>query len=549
MRWILQCLIKCVKAGSAKSATKARTDAQLRPTLRLLEFARDPRREKQSVLMRDLKLGINHIDREQLRRNALLSPRYPTLIRDIQISIEKAMPARDASVKISGNPQSTVYKIRCVATVDLVDEDIYDESLQPFLTPDGRLGTAYKETWVIYRPFRDFQTLHKHLKSQVANTETSGTAGSRLVGAATAAFTAGGSLVASNQASRSRQRKALIPSLGQAQKAGALGVTQRTIAKRMEILDGYLRHLLSPGHHLSRSSELLMFIGAYFPLAPEVRVGKMPIMTVNDPLGRTEMSREVLKFAPPPTSTPAEQSFEAAKFEPKQSTKRDLKASFNSRKMKTAVRDDTPGIDTLVEDTEGKASKPEKIKMNPAIETKIDKVPLGKVRSRIFELLGYQFGFENASFLRSRMLSALKTASFAVTTPGEFKRKLYMAHIKHVSPEAIAKWINFGIETLWPDGVSFESKPPLTPEQQKAAADKSRGLLHAGFPDQLRAVLGQDLTRDGLDVLHEMLQNRMVVKSMFYMLFDLLWQDVFPEIKDVLSCGESLDISFEEEGT
>ena len=41
--------------------------------------------------------------------------------------------------------------------------------------------------------------------------------------------------------------------------------------------------------------------------------------------------------------------------------------------------------------------------------------------------------------------------------------------------------------------------------------------LHGGFPEQITAILGQELTEDGLDMVHEMLQNRIVVKSLFYM--------------------------------
>ena len=61
----LQSLVSCVKAGSAKKATKAMTDSKLKPTLRLLEYAATRSREKQSLLLRDMKLGVNHIDREQ----------------------------------------------------------------------------------------------------------------------------------------------------------------------------------------------------------------------------------------------------------------------------------------------------------------------------------------------------------------------------------------------------------------------------------------------------------------------------------------------------
>jgi len=529
----LQCLIKCVKAGSAKSATKARTDAQLRPTLRLLDFARDRSREKQEKLMRDLKLGMNHIDRDQLRRNALVSPRYPTVIRSLQVSVKSAMAIKDAPVRISGNPQGTVFKIQCIATVSLVEEHISEEALQSYLNAEGKLAASYKETWVVFRQLKEFQSLHKHLKTQVAAAESSGTAGSRLVGAAAAAFT-------QTQTNRSRHRGAMIPSLGQASKTGALGVTQRSAEKRMESLDRYLQHLLTEGNPLRRCTELLMFIGAFYPLAPDVLVDKLPISPLNDPLGRVEMAREVLEMAArKPLSTERASSEENSSF-------RSFQASTNG--AASAAISGSISSDQFQDDPEKEGGRSEKVTMaNKAIVDKIDQVALGQVRRRIFELLGYQFGFENASFFRGRMLSALKTMSFAVTTPGEFRKTLYKTHVEQISPEALASWISFGTETLWPDGVFFESKPPLTPEQQRAASDKARKLLHENFPEQLRTVLGGELTSDGIDVLHEMLQHRLVVKSMFYMLFDLLWEEVFPEMKDILSGGDALNIDFDEE--
>ena len=73
-------------------------------------------------------------------------------------------------------------------------------------------------------------------------------------------------------------------------------------------------------------------------------------------------------------------------------------------------------------------------------------------------------------------------------------------------------------------------------------AQTSKDLLHSSFPEQVRAILGQELTRDGIEIFHEMLQNRMVVKSMAYMLLDLLWVEVFPELGDVMPCGSALNI-------
>lgn len=496
--------------------------------MRLVEYAGSLNRGKQSVLLRDLKLGVNHIDRGQLRRNALLSPRYPTELIDLSAVVEDVAQAPDAKGVDLFGVSSSIFRIKCSATVALVASDEELNGDVGYKTEDGSFAETYKEEWVIYRSLKEFQALHKHLKAQVSVAESSGTAGSRLVGAATAAFAA-----TTASLGRSRQRKMLIPSLSQASKAGALGVTKKLILKRKEILDGYLGYLLSPGHLLGRCSEFLLFLGASFPLSPNTRVGET-IHSTTDPLGRTEMTRSVLQVRAQvkpdaPTSIPG--------FPPQSRNPRAVS-------MSSAVSVDSQDDDMMDDGDDGDQYRNvgRNINMIPAVKNKIDKVTLPQVRNRIFELLRYQFGFENASFARNRLLAALKTASFAVTSAADFRRTLYKLHTEHLNSESIAGWINFLCDTLWPDGVYFESKPPLSQEELRAQADKAKELLHGSFPDQVRAILGQELTRDGMDIFHEMLQNRIVVKSMAYMLFDLLWIEVFPEIGDVLPCGAALDV-------
>ena len=525
-----QCLIKCVKAGSVNKATKALTDTYLRRTLKLVEYAGSTSREKESILLRDLKLGVNHIDRGQLRRNALLSPRYPTELLELSATVLDAVQSSDVKgVDIFGTT-AMVFKIKCSATVSLIATDDEMRGDDGYRTENGTLAKIYKEEWIVYRSLKEFQSLHKHLKSEVSVSESSGTAGSRLVGAATAAFAA--TTAAQN---RSRQRKTLIPSLSQATKVGALGITKNLILKRKEILAGYLGYLLSPGHLLERSSELLLFLGASFPLSPAVRVGGT-VEGSADPLGRTEMTRSILQLRvkPNPKESPL-----ASSSTP---TRRRLPRDNSNASDDFHDDDDEFHDDDDFDDADQFRKSDRALNMIPAVRNKIDKVPLPHVRKQIFELLRYQFGFENASFARNRMLAALKTASFAVTSGAEFRKKLYQLHVEHVNAESIAGWINTLCDILWPGGVFFESSPPTSKEELQRQADKSKELLHESFPDAVRAILGQELTRDGMDVLHEMLQNRMVVKSMAYMLFDLLWAEVFPEIRDVLPCGASLDI-------
>ncbi|GAX25677.1 hypothetical protein FisN_15Lh046 [Fistulifera solaris] len=517
----LQCLLSCVKSGSATNATKALIDSILKPTYKLIEYAGNRSREKQSIVLRDLKLGVNHIDRAQLRRNGLLDPRYPTTLLDMTARIEEALQSNDdrPGADFFG-VSATSYKIRCTVKVRVADVDA-----------DGNEGLENssrmcQEEWVVHRSFKDFQTLHKHLKTQLAASLSSGTPASRLVGAATAAFAPAAS-------SQGRQRQPFIASLSQASKAGALGVTKKSILKRMEILNEYLLYLLAPGNPVRLCSELVLFLGAFYPLPQDLNNGE-GTAGESDILGRTEISRIVLE----------EPERNAALSKQTENTTPEEIDQFNtSMSMANGDIFDIPEEDAIGGDGEFRKSRKDDFKI-ASVKAKIEKIPLGQVRQRVFELLRYQFGFENASFIRNRMLAALKTASLALT-PGEFQRTLYKLHVEHLSGDSIAGLIQKGLDLIWPEGVFFEAQPPYTREQLDALVKGSKEALHSSFPEAVRAVLGQDLTKDGLDIFHEMLQNRLVVKSMAYMLFDLLWLEVFPEIGDVLQCGGALDIPAE----
>ena len=427
----------------------------------------------------------------------------------------------------------TVFKIRCIGIVDVDAEDSEIEHYPGYISDDGSICRSVQEEWVVYRSFKDFQAFHKHVKMQVSVSESSGTAGSRLVGAATAAFA-----TANGVPGRSRQRELLIPSLAQASKSGALGVTKKSNQKRKEALDVYLKHFLSSCHLLSRCSELLLYLGATFPLPHDLRPGCV-LAGIGDPFGRTEMKRIVMTTKTERLPGTPSRSGDDPISEVDPLTQRTSRAASSTSILSSGSQDED-----VVEDSEGRDSsrKSRKINMIPSIANKIEKIPLSHFRNRIFELIRYLFGFENASFVRNRMLAALKTASFAVTSNAEFQKLLYNAHLEQLSADSLSGWIGFAIDLLWPKGEFFVSSPPTPVDQLEDQAKSSKQALHAGFPEQLRAILGNELTRDGLDILHEMLQNRVVMKSVAYMLFDLLWLEVFPEIGDVLECGSVLDI-------
>lgn len=535
----LQCLLTCVKAGSARNATKARTDGLLQGYLTLLEFAVSKKREKQSILLRDLKLGINHIDIQQLRRNAILNPRYPTVLHSLSaVTVEGAIKAKQKNDLI-GSPAMVLYKIRVSAVVEAIDKEDADNSF-------------YREEWVILRPFRDFVTLHKYLKKSVNEKESSGNAGAKLVGAAAAALT-----FSTNQ----RQRPILIPSLGQANKAGALGVTQKSIEKRREILSQYLSYLTDPKHLLHQCPELMRFLGASDAFPEQIDPNAGPDALGRIHLKRTPLSREVvlddmmrlglgvshvnitgimsentdmLSRAAAVAVSPRGMS--SPRLVPKSGSAGDLPAAnVDSTTTSSNSGDKRPARSS----SRGKEKKVNSLQRArwASIKSQVEQVSLSEVRNGVFRFIRYLFDLESASFFRSKILSALKTMSFAVTSSADFNKLLFRMHLQQASAEAWAGWISFGREILWPDGVFFDSAPPQGPEELKAQEEQAKVLLLAMFPEQMRAVLSEDIAMDGIGILHEMLQNRVVLRSMSYMLMDEVFSSIFPALNDDVVTG------------
>jgi Sorting nexin C terminal len=518
-------LIECIKAGSAKSATKSRADDQLRPTLKILEFANDKSKDqtKASCLMRDLKLGIYHIDKQQLRRNGLISLRHPTTILQLNAEVEGTASAKDVPLAKLTNtkllPDETLYKIRCTAVVELVDGEDAVSELEPYALDDGSIAALYREEWIVFRSMKDFQILHKQMKSEVNLQESTMSTGTRIVGAATAAL--------SSRSTSRRNKKVLIPSLAQAGKIGAMGVTKRSIERRKELLDEYLGYLLSSNSLMNRCSELLLFLGASHPFPAEVTVTKTPANFM-DPLGRMGFVRSVA----------LKDNGEVVKLRRKFSPRKPAKPRRLSRMSSKAVSEANDGKTTSASE-----SSSDLIYMDPATASKVDQIALAEVRNHFVDLLRYSFGFENASFVRSQVLAALETASFvAVAKQSNFRRALYNIHSRQLNGEALGGWVRMLLDLLWPDGVWMKSKPLLTEEEETLLREQSLVKLHANFPDTLRTILGKELTKEGLDMIHEMMQNRLVVKSMFYMLFDLVWIEILPELRDSLPCASALDL-------
>ncbi len=512
---------QCLLSLSPKQVTKSRTDKLLQPTLTLLDFATSGQREKQAILLRDLKLGNNHIDKDQLRRSGILSPRYPTNLRSLKVVIDGAVESKsNQGLDLLGGPGNILYKLRCIAITEYISVDGGSDGIE--------YGTLMREEWTVLRSFKDFTTFHKFLKTQVNSTESSANTGAKLTGLATAALTLG------TMPHSEMKRKALIPSLHKAVQAGALGATKKCIEKRKEILNEYLTHLLSKRNLLNRCPELLRFVGAYDPLPESVALGAGVVPDFTDGLGRFEMNKSHLQQGNKVNDSPKS-------FQNRSHPSPSLSIITDSKQDLVALKTES---DPKLKMNEKRKSKkqvdPARLAIIASIKSRVDRVKLSKVRGSVFELIRYMFDLDSANFFRSQMVTALKTMSMAISGHG-FKRTLIELHLKYLSSRSIASYIKFVKDLMWPNGVIFTSATPLTPEESRDVAKKSRILLQEKFPDQLQAVLGTDITENGLDLFHEMLNNRLVLKSMIYMMADTLLLEAFPEMRDILTCAQSLN--------
>ncbi len=535
------CLNYCIRGGSARSSAKLKSDEWLQPILILLQYANSRRQEHQSVLLRDLRLGMNHIDRGQLSRNGLLNPRYPTILRGLNTSIIGTVEAKAPSEFDLLSPSIILYKIRCTAIAEYIgvdDDDLVRDSADTSSTK----SRYFREEWTVLRSLRDFSVFHKHIKGQVAQTESSGTTGTKLAGVASSMVGNVTSALGGVNATIERERGPLVPSLSHATKAGALpGLsTKKVTERRKKHLDEYLQYLVSPNNLLCQCPELLKFLGAYTPIFPVGGNAQLDDSYGREDIKRVELVTEKLKagiveekhsskggetFAPPAAKPVV---LEAA-TSPKEEPNKEL-AQISKLESTPVTTGETP-----MSPKNEYYSAAKRLAMIRAGE-----ISLKEVRRSIFRLLRYMFDLDNASFFRSRVISVLKTMSVAVASAQDFQTMLSQMHLTYMNGEWISGWIYYLVDMFWPNGVFYTKGPDLTEDEQLDLKRNSKKILEKMFPDQLKTVLGKH-TDEGLDMLHEMLQNRVVLKSMAYMIMDLVWAEIFPELGDFVTGAEILE--------
>lgn len=541
-----QRLLYCIRNESAKLSAQNKSDEWLQPALTLLEYASSRRNDRQSILQRDLHLGINHVDRAQLRRNGILNPRYPTILRGLNVRVDGVDEVKGSDFDLLGSPLF-LFRIRCTAIAEYIGDVGVGElavSGNDTSPDDGSkkcepLKSRYfREEWTILRSLKDFVIFHKHIKGQVNPIEHSVSAGAKLVGSVSAAL--GGN------ATIDRRRGPLVPSLAQATKAGNLGVSmKRVMERRKMLLEEYLKYLISPNNLLSRSPELLKFLGAYTSISSQI--GKVNSTDEYDRVDVTsvELVTDMLKAG----IVQAKQSSERvvnAKDDIGQIAREKTNAAVSPSKAESSGDDLQTlqlGTSTVIEQS---ADTKEEGKNQPChaaremARIRAGAISLKDVRQAIFRLLKDLFDLDNANFFRSRIISVLRTMSVAVAGAQYFNLLLYQNHAKYMNGEWVSGWILYLVTMFWPNGVFYKRGSPVSQDESLRLKVDSKKMIETTFPDQLRTVLGKH-TEKGLDMLHEMLQNRLVLKSMAYMLVDLVLVELFPEMNDFVTGAECLE--------
>lgn len=201
---------------------------------------------------------------------------------------------------------------------------------------------------------------------------------------------------------------------------------------------------------------------------------------------------------------------------------------------------DNPSDRAMTEDTPQVADKKQPNLTRRIAMIRSQQVNLRDVRRSAFRLLSDIFDLDSASFFRSRVISVIKTMSLAFTNVQDFQLMLFKSHVKYMNGDWISGWIFYLVDMFWPNGVFYTRGPDLTEREQSELKINSKKILVRALPLQLKTVLGRH-SDEGLDLLHEMLQNRLVLKSIAYMLLDLVWAEVFPELIDFTTGAGCLD--------
>jgi len=483
----VQCLMNAAKDGTVKKLNENSSRALLQPTLTLLHFAGSKKREKEQFL-RDLGLGNNHVALDYLERKGLYKKRRNIL--HLRGNVDGVIQNRSNDILGTTTVQ---YRIQVTCTTRETKETNGDEDSDDNDNDSSpaKAEILRTEQWVVLRRYNHFTLLHKHLKTQISDSAT----------ISTSIF--------------KKQNKVPLLPLHNAQGKVPGTSAKKFIERRIEDLQHLLNIILSRNHPFRESPEVLKFLGAWEPL-PETLVSEFD-EGESDSWGRMEMKRILKSLS---ETTPTESNASCAPS---------VASAISNKPVSGIAMDVSSGSAVNKQSNESVGNKA----MHASITARIKEVKLATVRDIMFDFVKHLFNLDNATFWRSSVFSALRTMAFVITS-SQFTKKLTDFHFTYITGQSLGGLVRAIHETVWPGGIYFTSSPPMTEEEKSKLADEVREKLPELIPSNYKKLIGQDVTEKGLETLHEMLQNKIVLKSLIYTLLDLLFIEIFPEIKESL---------------
>ena len=416
---------------------------------------------------------------------------------------------------------------------------------------EGGDGRVVREEWFIMRRFNDFVSLHKRLKSQL--TENNPKA----------------KLMTALEGSGSGERIRLLPALPPKKSLNAMGVGggTRFLEQRGRKLGNYLRYLLNRRHVLWSSAEVLDFLCA--------SEGIGAAGDAEDELGRSECSRsvvmmggvgfggsrteEILSEAKDrniganlvlqhalASSSKANPSAEAVGLvgatlkEPKKKGRKEKKKEENGKASHSNGSGQANHHHDSDQALEAKAFRFQAA-MAASVIDRLKSVGAREVQEGIFDLSRVLLSLDKATFLRGRLIAVIKGLVSFMTSGGSFHKTLVRLHNEYLTGETVAAGIKCIRELLWPDGNWMVPAPPYTLRDKVELAETVQANLDSLIPDTLTSVVGDELAGNAAQLLFEVFQNPLLLRSISYQLLDLILLEVYEDLTIDLDAMNSVD--------
>jgi hypothetical protein len=163
------------------------------------------------------------------------------------------------------------------------------------------------------------------------------------------------------------------------------------------------------------------------------------------------------------------------------------------------------------------------------VMTGMDQTSLKRIQSRIYAILKELLEIDK-TFVRRNLLSFLRKG-VNVMLSGTISKAISGLAQRFGSDDTTASFLHWLVRVVWsaPGQRLGPKMPPPTPAAELARAAMLRAELRAAAPATLTSLLGHSACDEAVVKLFEFLQCAVLIRSLLYSAFDLLWRQLFPD--------------------